>query len=289
MINTKLKNCEDILNYLSYIERTYDELEDEVSKMKFTFFSPSSRKRKAKIKRRMVNIEETLEEYSDFFKESTTFPRRDLAMFFIQYFAALYNKKYIAETNIRNKSEGRYPVSCDLIASERDFKILDQKFNFKKKVNLEKAIDMCQDTCIVFGGPDPYTLLAGTNIPENIDDFPELADAIKLLIDLKLSDPNMSDRQRLAFALKILISRIAKERMAVKPTSGVAKEAPKVIKQSQRPQSSPKVTDVAKQVPTLSYPTYTKPEDIKPTQQPHQEPTRKVLTKSLMGSYMKKN
>lgn len=43
-----------------------------------------------------------------------------------------------------------------------------------------------------------YCLLDGTYVAPEFDSFPYLASVIEKLIDLKIQEPNLSDKQRLA-------------------------------------------------------------------------------------------
>ncbi len=312
MSEIKFKKCDDILDYLLFLEKKLVSLEEELSSLRFSIFSKKAKERKKLIKCNLKKIYETLEDYDDFLYDATTFQRKDLAMFFSKYFTALYGIKYTVEEDAKDKSEGSTWIPTDIIASERDFARIDKKYNFKRKVNVDDIIDMCQDSCLCLGGPEEYTLLEGTKLSPELEGFPEVADIVKILVDLKLADPTLSDEKRLAFGLKIAISRLNKK------TNTYTKPEPVVPTYVQQPIPTPPKPVVP--TPQVSIPTpiaepLTKKEKAEVVEEPlkvrfsepfrvYSEPPRqpiieevkpntpvsptpeKVLTKSLMSKYL---
>lgn len=299
MVRSKLKNCNDILDYLSFLERKVTALGEELNSLKFSIFSKEARDRKKEIKANLKKIYEILDYYDDFLYDATTFQREDLDVFFVKYFTALYGIKYTVEENAKDISEGSQWVPTDIIASERDFARIDKKFNFKRKVNVDDILYMCQDSCLCIGGPEEYTLLEGTKLSKDLEGFPELAETVKILVDLKLSDPELSDKKRLAIGLKIAITRLNKKVPTSSKEQLTTPYIPKVTKEPQVGELSSDKALVQKPIsPVTSEPfkmTYASSSNTTPrkpsssTLESEQVPPKKeekVLTKSLMGKYL---
>ncbi len=214
MQTLRLKSCQDILNYLSYIDTKISRLYAELEGIGSTLFNSRKRAIKKQISNELKRYNDILDKYGTFFREATTFNRNDLAEFFSKYFTALYGKKYMFKANIIDRSRG-IDISTDLIFSLDDFRILSEYFNFHRRINVDKLIDSCQDSCLCLGGPEDYTLLVGTRVCEDLEGFPEILEVIETLVNLKLENPNLSDKRRLALALSLSITKIKSQREVI--------------------------------------------------------------------------
>lgn len=278
MISKNIKSFDDILKHISALEARLANLESElrsINDILHLLTNKDARIRKEEIKEELEGIDYTLEEYDTFLQSATTFNKDDLDKFFIRYFSIIYGIKYSVQTDIKDKSEGIHYVLTDLIASNQDFAKIDQYFNLRHKVDLDEVIDLCEDTCICLGGQDPYPLLRGVNLNDELKEFPELNEAVKLLVDLKLSDPNLSNQQRLALCLKIMTTRFAPKQEPMKTTE---EAKPIIIKETQTYKPVEPIIPPRPQVRNTEEPT------------PIPETSKKeelVLRKSLIGKYIK--
>lgn len=203
-----LRSCNEIFNYLSYLMRKTKELETELDELGRISILPSKHRRKREIKERLAFFDEDIDKYVEFFEEATTFERNMLSSYFARFFNMLYGMNYSVQINIKDTTETKYCISTDLIASNRDFAKIDKRYDFSKPVRVKNIIRTCQDTCLAIGGPSDYTLLDNCFFSKAILRFPEIAEYISTLVDLKLAEPDMSDEKRLAVALKIAVTKL---------------------------------------------------------------------------------
>lgn len=280
MLNPNLKSCDDILSYISYLERKENKLDNELASLKYRIFSRTARQRRKELKREKKELTQTLASYEEFLHMATTFQKSDLVYLFSQYFTALYNKEYAYIRNIKDKSEGTHWVPTDFIASRSDFKRLERKFRFKRKVDLDKVIDKCCDTCLCLGGPEEYTLLEGAYINEDLEGFPELVDMIKSLVDIRLSNPDLSNKRILALGLKKAIANLQNERKEKKEET-VQENIPSnfnppIVETDPKYESHPVIRKNRADVPvSIKVPDYL----VTPTQEREETEETKILKK----------
>ncbi len=215
MTNNGLRTFNDIMDYLSYLEKKYGKIEKELKEMKIGFFSSDKKKlknRKSKMEEELERITDIYEYYDNFFRTSTTFSRKDLSLFLSRYFALVYGKAYEVQHGVYDVSDGKYAKTCDFIASSSDFDRIDKKYDLNKRVNLDQVMELCKDDCISLGGTKSHTLLADSELNSDFGAFPEIIEAAKKLINVKLSHPDLSDKERLEYVLKDMATDIELKR-----------------------------------------------------------------------------
>lgn len=202
-----LKTCEDVISYVSYLEKKYGKIEKELKDFKIGLFSADKAKLKAKrarMEEELERISDTYDRYDRIFKETTTFTRGDLSVFLAKYFSLLKGKTFEVQRGVRDISDSKYAKTCDFIASSDDFERIDKKFDLNKPVCLDDVINICRDDCLSLGGTRIHTLLEDSALNSDFSAFPEIIDVAKNLITVKLSYPDLTDSERLDFILKEL-------------------------------------------------------------------------------------
>ncbi len=205
MANNGLKTFEDVMNYLSYLEKKYEKIENELKELKIGFFSAEKKQMKAK-KSKMLEeldrISNLYDQYDKLFKDATTFERKDLAPFLAKYFTLYYGKTYEVQYGVRDTSESKYAKSCDFIASSEDFARIDKNYDLETPINLDDVLNLCKDNCLSLGGSKAHTLLADSELNSEFSAFPEIIEVAKRLINIKLANPSLNDKQRLEVAIR---------------------------------------------------------------------------------------
>lgn len=203
-----LKTYDDIVNYLSFIEGKYRETEEELSNIKIGLFTAD----KTKLKARKAKLEEDLEKYTDIydyydilFREATTFERRDFSLFIARYFSVVFGKSYEVQCGVRDVTESKYAKMCDFVASTEDLEKLEKKYDLNGNVKMGEIIAECEDTCLYLGGTSRHRIFEDSELNSDFAEFPEILEAGRRLIDLKLSDPELSDQKRLMMVLRSFI------------------------------------------------------------------------------------
>lgn len=202
-----LKTCEDVIDYVSYLEKKYGKIERELKDLKIGLFSADKAKlkaKKARMEEELERISDTYDRYDRIFKEATTFTRGDLSLFLAKYFTLLKGRTFEVQRGVRDISDSKYAKTCDFIASSDDFARIDKKFDLNKPVCLDDVIEICKDDCLSLGGTRTHTLLEDFELNSDFSAFPEIIDVAKKLITVKLSYPDLTDSERLNFILKEL-------------------------------------------------------------------------------------
>lgn len=250
MANNGLRTFDDIIDYLSYLERKYAQIEKKLSELKIGFFSADKKKlkaKKAKMEAELDRISDTYDYYDKLFSESTTFARKDLSSFLTKYFALVYGKTYEVQREVYDTSESKYAKTCDFIASSEDFSRIDKKYDLTKQVNMDKVMELCKDDCICLGGTKTHVLLADSEMHSDFSAFPEIIEAAKKLINVKLSHPNLTDKERLDYVLKEMATDIELKRqeslLGANVTKATSQEQPRIniVGRSSQPVQKPRV------------------------------------------------
>lgn len=186
----KFRTYDDIVKYLEFSEKEYNETFEELNK-----------NRRTEYKRKLINCIVSYDQCDKFLKDSTTFRRQDLVRFLVDYFSVVYNKKYVFESGVTDKKQNNPVISYDLIVSEEDLIRFKGDKDILRSVNFEEFFDRCNDCCLLLDNSLKFTLLDGVELSSDFKDFPELMAVVRKLVNLKLSNPEMSDQRRLMIIL----------------------------------------------------------------------------------------
>lgn len=305
-----LRTYDDIVDYLSFIEEKYKQVEEELSEIKIGVFTRG----KADLKAKKQKLEKELERYTDIydyydnlFREATTFERKDFSEFIAKYFSVVFGKTYEVQRGVRDISESKYAKQCDFIASTEDFEKLDKKYDLNGPVKMSNVIEECSDTCLYLGGTSKHTIFDDSELNSDFADFPEILEAGKRLIDLKLLNPGLSDKKRLMIVLRNIIDEknnsVRKAQPAASGESMTEEELAAAMEQTLQniravvggslPQSEPQGEPQVPIIPPAKPLSFGEDDEepFQPIHYPVHQPTQlpnedKKLSKSLMGRYM---
>ncbi len=201
MENINFKTYDEIVQYLDSLDTMYNQESKELNDITIGVFELKGKKTKEdqrrEIKKRLISYVKTYEYYDKFLRDATTFRRQDIVRFLVYYFSIVYGKKYVSLNGVSDKGQYYSVISYDLIISEKDLEKVNGNNNENKIIDFKELFDSCDDCCLLIGDSLKITLLDGKNLSSDFEDFPELVNAAKILVSLKLSHPEMSDQKRL--------------------------------------------------------------------------------------------
>lgn len=201
MENRELRSFDDIENYLHFIETEYNKSYDDLNSIVIGTFEIKGKKSKEEQKRdlrgQLLTYVRTYEHYDRFLKDATTFRRQDFIRFLADYFTIVYGRKYVVKSGIKDGKQLQSVITYDLVISEDDLDRFSSDSKVLESLDFKSLFDSCHDCCLLLNDSLKFTLLDGKNLSEDFEDFPELMAAGRRLVDLKLSNPEMSDQKRL--------------------------------------------------------------------------------------------
>ncbi len=205
MEKVNFKTYDEIVNYLGYINLEYNKSYQELNNISIGKFEITGKKDKEVQKRelriKLLDYVLAYQQWDSFLKDATTFRRQDIVRFLAEYFSITYGTKYVVESDISDKKQVQSVIIYDLIVSERDLKKNNGNNKMMKSLDFSTFFDSCSDCCLLLDNSLKFTLLDGINLSGNFEDFPELMTVARRLVDLKLTNPEMSDQRRLMSVL----------------------------------------------------------------------------------------
>lgn len=196
---------DDLVQYLDSIEDSYNKDKNELGGISIGALEIKEKKnkeeRKNRLKANLINYVKEYEYYDRFLRDATTFRRQDFVCFLCDYFSVVYGCKYVSLSGVREKGQNKSIITYDLIISERDLQSFTGNNDEIKEFDFKLLFDGCSDCCLLLNDSLKFTLLDGKNLNSEFEDFPELIAAARSLINLKLSNPEMSDKRRLLAVL----------------------------------------------------------------------------------------
>lgn len=201
MENRSLKTYDDIVKYLEYLEVEYNKSYTELSNINIGLFEFGEKKekeeRRRSLKRQLLDYVVSYEQCDRFLKDVTTFRRQDFVKFLADFFSIVYGKKYVVQNDVKDRKQKHPVISYDLVISEDDLKNCSGDNNLMDSLSFSELFERCNDCCLLLDNSLKFTLLDGKDLSADFEDFPELIAAARMLVDLKLSNPEMSDQKRL--------------------------------------------------------------------------------------------
>lgn len=214
-------SAKDIRDYISECVRVSNNLSLELEEMSIGFFNPRKeelKRRKKEIKEHLKKIRKNIKTCYAMLEEYTTFAK-DLLLPFLKYYLSLkegekygllydveefdYTMALATKTFPLNLFGGNY----NIITTDSNCKILEESKDsiFGDTDDIEDFLDNCPDfKYLCLEDNSSYTLLEGMNLAEDFKKYPYLYDLANELIDIKLNDPSISDRERLDIVLNEL-------------------------------------------------------------------------------------
>lgn len=201
MENINFNTYDEIVQYLDSINAMYNQESKKLNDITIGVFEIKGKKTKEdqrrELKRSLISYVKTYEYYDRFLRDATTFRRQDMVRFLVDYFSIVYGKKYVSLNGVSDRGQYYSVILYDLIISERDLEKVNENNNENKIIDFKELFDRCEDCCLLVGDSLKLTLLDGKDLSSDFEDFPELVNAAKILVSLKLSHPEMSDQKRL--------------------------------------------------------------------------------------------
>ncbi len=178
-------------------------------KGKLGIFDFRKRRELSQIKSSIVTCKQMLEDY-------TTFESNQFLQFLTKYLSLQENEEYILLDNIKEcvSIMVAVPVPHPQITTQ-EYNIITTAKNYEKLKserdaynglgdtnNINQFLAVCENKKYInLITSSTYSLLHGLSLKDDFSDYPYLADLAYELVDLKLSNPNLSDIERLNIVL----------------------------------------------------------------------------------------
>lgn len=207
---------EDIKRYLELCKSSQEKIFKELDSMPngfLNFTNAELRTRKKELKSRLKQLRVNMSASQDLFEKYTTFDSDIFLPFLVSYLSLKENEQYAL---IEDIEEDNFALA--IATDTYPFNLFGECYNVittvsnEEKINKQESFGMCfGDTddiddflsvCedkkyICLQSYDEYTLLDGINLDSDFNKYPYLLDLAYELVDLKLSNPDLGDKDRL--------------------------------------------------------------------------------------------
>ncbi len=196
----EFNSYEEILNYLSLRVVEERNISKRISELGFSFFGEE----KKELRSRLKKIKKDFKYYNHFIESATSFAPDLLAAFLVEFLSKNTNSRFLvckAEKSDycgRTYTHSNYKFICsaiDVMKMQISGIDVDARMDFSTLQNqlMSRYIRMNEEIS--------YSLMDCNGLCRNFENFPELLEVGKKLVDLKIAYPMMSDEERLAKVL----------------------------------------------------------------------------------------
>lgn len=215
-------SLEGIKSYLNECFRIISELESEMDDMIINIYNPKRhklKKRRRIIKKRLKGIRANVRTLKNLLEDYTTFDRDIFLPFLREYLTIKECENYELLLDVEEMDLGMalatktYPLNLygdhyDIVTTDYNKEILEDAQDSWSLADIDDVDDFLSnlddDKYICLEESDAYTLLDGLKLNEDFSSYPYLYDLATELIDMKLSNPRISDKERLENVLNDL-------------------------------------------------------------------------------------
>lgn len=208
-------SAQGIRDYLNECFRVANELETKMDEMFISIFNPERhklKKRRKVIKSRLKGIRDNIRVAKDILENYTTFDSDIFLPFLCEYLTLKEHEKYELLLDVEEMDFGMaivtktYPLNLygshyNIVTTDYNCEILEDStdtWSFADTNDIDDFLSyLDDDKYICLEDSDCYTLLNGVSLDSDYDRYPYLCDLANELIDMKLSNPDISDEERL--------------------------------------------------------------------------------------------
>lgn len=216
-------NVQQLIDYICVGNEAIRSLELELSSLNKTAFA-YERARKLELKGKLKKLKKDVINKEHELVLATTFKRKELSSFLSSVLSVIKSESYVV-TKIAKKNDKKdvsilefsnlvigdsfHDVDWDLIGKLKlnDFEMDINKYHIIVKEEDIKGLDFKDilvavlDLDVIMLEKKKISLLDGIELNGRFEAFPELKDIAYRLVDLKLSNPELSDVERMQFVL----------------------------------------------------------------------------------------
>ncbi|MDE5888730.1 MAG: hypothetical protein K2H20_01790 [Bacilli bacterium] len=194
------KSYDEIMSYLCSCVVRKEEITKRLDEIGFRLFNDEKRELRSQLK----ELKREFKYYNNFILSATRFDVDLLTCFLVDYLSKNTDTRYLACKAERSESCGRtYSYTkYRFVCSATDAMILQiNGVNLDEYVSFSTIKDNLEDRYIKLNEDYYYSLLNCDGLNSGFENFPELLEAGKKLVDLKIAYPMMSDEERLSKVL----------------------------------------------------------------------------------------
>lgn len=233
-------SAQGIRDYMNECFKVESRLEQEIDDMFISFFNPERhklKKRRKVIKNRLKKIRNNVKMCKRLLENYTTFDADIFLPFLRDYLTLKENENYEILLDVEELDFGMaiatktYPLNLygthyNIVTTEENYEILEDNQDSWSLADIDDIDDyldnLDNDKYVCLEDEDEYTLLCGMKLDSDFKSYPYLYDVANELVDLKLSNPDMSDEERLESVLDKLRKKkgIRRKSNVLKPDFG---------------------------------------------------------------------
>ena len=211
MEKKELPSSKAIKDYIAFCEQEYERISSEIDAIPTKLFGhrrKESKIQKKELKTQLRGLRKNISDWLFILEDCVTFERYQFLSFLTKYLSIVEKEQYISMKGVQEESAFiptyRYYL-FDLFNDKYD--IITTLDNYDKLSNqdrsfcgtadtddIETYLEACENKrFICLEVEDKYTLLDGTSLAEEFREYPYLYDLAYEIIDLKLSNPSLSN------------------------------------------------------------------------------------------------
>lgn len=197
-----INNYDDIIARLSDYRREYQKLSDDFNNIKISFWDTSTHKnllkeQKIEIKQKLENLKDKLNTLNELLKQVTAFPTSILIPFITEYLSKNTFERFLAIKAQRVEYYGRGTNIEDYIVIGNTEDILTlyvSNYNPDSKLELN-VTQSFQHNYICLLEQEKYSLVNADGLIGGFKNFPELEEAARRIINLRLENPLIGEEE----------------------------------------------------------------------------------------------